>query len=200
MQATPSRRVVLGSLLLLLAAAGTACHAAHGAAADANRWTGKTVYTRVGMRVEPSKKFTGWHMYSTNHVGLPKYVAPGSKFTVRDFGRSSANLVGDDGAVVQLEFVSRHHADLTFDSWLDRQLSTEPVELPGDLDAKERAAIADGRYEVGMSRAAFFLAVGYPPSVLSPSLQDAVLTYEVRRFNRVVFTFDAQDRLAEVRH
>jgi hypothetical protein len=195
-----SRRALLAFLFLALAGAFAACHTAGGASVDANRWTGKTVYTRVGMRVEPAKKVAGWHMYSTNHVGLPKFIPAGSKFTFRDFGRNRANLVGEDGALVELEYVTRHHPDLTFDTWLERQLSETPTELPGDLSDKEKEAVAAGRYEVGMSRAALFLAIGYPPRALTPGLNDAQLTYEVRRFNRVIFQFDAEGRLSAIQH
>jgi hypothetical protein len=42
---------------------------------------------------------------------------------------------------VQIEFVARSHPSLPIDAWLERQFSTVPVELPGDLDSRERDAI-----------------------------------------------------------
>lgn len=199
MQDKTSRR----ALFLLLAGlwlALTSCASLEPSPADRGRWRGKAVYTRVGMHAEASKAFVGWHMYSTNHIGLPKFFPLGSKFTVTVFGPSSVSMVAEDGSVVELDYVPRHHPDLTFDRWLERQLSFEPIEAPSGLSSEERTAIAEGRYVQGMSRKALFLSVGYPPATLSPNLNDALLTYEVKRFNRVMFQFDAQDKITEIRH
>lgn len=152
------------------------------------------------MRVEPVKKGAGWHMYSTNHIGLPKYFAPGSKFTARNVGGSRLELVAEDGSAIKVEFVARHHPDLNFETWMERELSLTPVELPDNLNDKERAAIQEGRYEVGLSRAALFLAIGYPPTTLSPTLSDPTLKYEVKRFSSISFSFDAQDRISDIKN
>ncbi|HUR28428.1 MAG TPA: hypothetical protein VM509_09595 [Planctomycetota bacterium] len=205
MQIRLSRRVLVHLCVLVCGFLMLACEAPAGGSASAApsnasaTWQDKTVYTRVGMKVEAAKKGGGWHMYSTNHVGLPKHIPAGSKFTAREQGRSQIELVGEDGSVIHVEFVARHHPDMNFASWLERQLSTTPVELPASLDEKERAAIQAGRWEVGMSRAALFLAIGYPPTALTPSPNDALLKYEVKKFDNIVFDIDAQDHVASIR-
>lgn len=187
--------LLVGSMGACLIAA---CAHFGGAPRAASRWQGQVVYTRVGMRVE-LRRGIGWHMYSTNHIGLPKHFLVGTSFTVRSVGRETIELVRDDSAVVQIAFVAKHHPGLSFDSWLDRQFSTTATELPAGLDSSERAAIEAGRYEVGMSRAAMFLSIGYPPTTLSPNPNDTLLTYEIKRFNRIAFTFDAKDRVVSIK-
>lgn len=198
MQTHFTRRAGLHLLVLVFGVLLMACKAG-GGTASTNRWAGQTVYTKVGLRVEPTKKGDGFHAYSTNHIGVSKHLPAGTKFTARDVGGSKIVLVAEDGAVVTIDFVRKHDPGMTFDAWLDRELSTSPVDLPTDLDAKERAAIQEGRYEVGMSRAALFLAVGYPPATLSPNLEDASLKYEIKRFNSIVFTFDANGRISDIK-
>lgn len=200
MQSVTSRRLFLALVAAVLGFLALSCQAGAGGPGGAGQWDNQTVYTKVGMRVEPAKRGGGWHMYSTNHIGLPKQIPVGTAFTVRGSTRNGLELVGEDGTSTHIEFVARHHPELTLNSWLDRMLSTAPVELPGNLNSSERAAIAEGRYEVGMSREALFLSIGPPPSILSPSANDSVLTYEFKHFNRVVITFDAEGRIASIKN
>ncbi|HEX6811979.1 MAG TPA: hypothetical protein VF384_10190 [Planctomycetota bacterium] len=165
-----------------------------------SRWTDQTVYSRVGMKFESGRRNVGWLMYSTNHIGLPKHIPAGTKFTVSDHRRNRIELTGEDGVAVHIEFVPRSHPGFSFDAWLERQLSTAPVELPADLDARERDAIGQGRYEIGMSRAALFLSIGYPPESLTPNQNDAKLTYEIKRLNKIAFQFDDRNRISAIRN
>ena len=192
MQTRFTRRAALFLLAAVLGGLASGC--------ATSKWTHQTVYSRVGMKLEAGRREVGWHMYSTNHIGLPKHIPPGTKFTVSDVRRNRIDLAGEDGVAVQLEFVARNHPGLSFDAWLDRQLSTVPVELPGDLDSRERDAIGQGRYEIGMSRAALFLSIGYPPESLTPNLNDAKLTYEQKRLNKIAFQFDSRNRISAIQN
>ena len=202
MQTQFSRRVGLQFLAVAFGFLIGACAAvgAGGGSSGPAPEPNQTYYSRVGMRVEPLKKGTGWHMYSTNHIGLEKHLPAGTRFTAQKVGRSKIDLLTEDNTAVQVEFVARHHPGMSFTAWLEQQFSTSPVELPGGLDSSERAAIQAGRYEVGMSRAALFLSVGYPPSKLSPSMNDAMLKYEVKRFNNILFTFDARGKISDIKN
>ena len=193
MQTRFTRRAALFLLAAALSGLTSAC-------AAASRWTNQTVYSRVGMKFESARRDVGWHMYSTNHIGLPKHIPPGTKFTVSGVRRNRIDLAGEDNVAVQLEFVARSHPGLSFDAWLERQLSTAPIELPGDLDPRERDAIGQGRYEIGMSRAALFLSIGYPPESLTPNQNDAKLTYEQKRLDKIAFQFDDRDRISAIRN
>lgn len=198
MQTLLARRLGLQILVLVFGFLLLGCKA--GGGGEANRWTGQTVYNRVGLHIEPTKDGTGWHAYSTNHIGLPKFLSAGTKFNVTAVGRNKIVLAAEDATVVTLDFVPRHHTGMSFDAWLDRGFSTSPVALPTDLEPAERAAIQAGRYEVGMSRAALFLSIGYPPATLSPNLEEGWLKYEVKRFNNILFTFDGAGRISEIKN
>jgi len=137
MRGATSRRAQF-FLLAALWLALSSCAYLEPAPADRGRWRRKAVYTRVGMHAEASRAFVGWTMSSANHAGLTEYFPLGSKFTVTVFGTSSANLVAEDGSTVQLEYVPRHHPDLTICRWLERQLSFELIEPPSGLNSEER--------------------------------------------------------------
>lgn len=72
----------------------------------------------------------------------------------------------------------------------------EPDALKG-LNALERKAIEHGEVEVGMSKAAVLLAIGYPPEHRTPSTRDNLWVYWRNRFNRFVLQFDG-DRVSKI--
>jgi hypothetical protein len=158
---------------------------------------GETVYARVGMHFDAKGgKYLG---ASTNYVQVPKFVPAGTAFTFdsASLRRRSTILAmtGEDGATYEIEFVPKHSL-MPLGEWIDRQFSTAPVELPADLTELERDAIATGKIVNGMSRAAVFLAVGYPPQSINPSLEDTTLNYQRNRFARRAVVFDANDQVA----
>ncbi|MGK0205705.1 MAG: hypothetical protein ACI9S9_004796, partial [Planctomycetota bacterium] len=56
-----------------------------------------------------------------------------------------------------------------------------------------------GQVREGMTRAAVFLAIGYPPKSNNPSMNAKVLKYEVRRpFISRSIRFDGDDKVEQV--
>lgn len=190
-----SRQSLLRSLLAFLLGVSAACHGARRAASDAAPQPGATVYTRVGMHFDTNRG--KYRMYSTNHILLPKYLPPGTQLTMGGTRRNTMQLADGSGGAYEIEFVQKHSL-CTLDEWLADNFSDAPVALPGDLSDAEREAIQAGRCQVGMSRAAVFLAVGYPPKSLSPSRDARDLTYEGRRLNQIRVHFGDDDRVAQI--
>ena len=148
------------------------------------------------MRFEPWRG--RYRMYSTNYIGLPKHLPPGSALTFeRVRGNEIELLHPETGANFVVQFVERHSM-MTIEDWFARQWHTQPPdELPGLTEA-EQQAIAAGRCERGMSRPAVLLAIGYPPKSLSPSAYDDLLTYEWKRFRRFRVRFDDSGKVSAV--
>ena len=63
---------------------------------------------------------------------------------------------------------------------------------------QERALIRAGEVGVGMSREAVILALGYPPSHQTPSLQNQAWTYWRDRFRTFVVEFE-NGKVARIR-
>ena len=157
---------------------------------------GDTVYTKVGMHFD--FRNGQYLMYSTNFIGMPHYRPPNTQFTLVSSNRRRLVLRDAEGAEYTISWTPKHHGDMTRGEWTDRHFSGTPVQLPGGLSAAERDAIARGEGEAGMSRAALFLAIGYPPRTLTPSDDGAVLTYQTNRFVRRSFELDDRGRVRAV--
>ena len=72
----------------------------------------------------------------------------------------------------------------------ERTLGVRPLDLSAFTDA-ERKAIAYGAVEVGMSKEAVVVALGYPPKHRTPSLTDNQWRYWQNRFNTFLVIFEA---------
>jgi hypothetical protein len=69
-----------------------------------------------------------------------------------------------------------------------RMFSPAPIDL-SRLSDQERGLILAGKVGVGMSRDAVIMALGYPPSHKTPSLQGKAWTYWRNRFTTFVVEF-----------
>ncbi|MEZ6036087.1 MAG: hypothetical protein R3F29_01315 [Planctomycetota bacterium] len=157
--------------------------------------TGTSVYTKVGMHFDV--KDGRYTMYSTNYVGLNKHLPPGTHLTYQGTEKERLKLTDDNGSEYLITFEPKHSM-MTFPDWVSRQWGEQPFSLPADLTDEERAGIEAGEARIGMSRAAVFLAIGYPPKSLNPSESDDVLTYQRNRFVRYTVRFGADDKVVDV--
>lgn len=165
------------SLTALAFASGCRSHDNDGAPIQ-DATTGESLYTQVGMHFDV--KSGRYVAHSTNHIRLNKFVPAGTHLTYQGTLKERLLLTDDNGSEYLIEFEPKHSL-MTLPDWKAQQFGAAPPMLPEDLTDAERQAIANGEIVVGMSRAAMFLAVGYPPKSLNPSLQDRVLKYQLRR-------------------
>jgi hypothetical protein len=78
-----------------------------------------------------------------------------------------------------------------------RMFSPAPIDLSRFTD-QERRLILAGQVEAGMSKEAVILALGYPPSHKTPSLEGDAWTYWRNRFVTFVVEFE-NGKVARVR-
>lgn len=158
--------------------------------------TTRVVYAATNLRASPGRGST-WDVVSTNFIGAPKLIPVGTRLELGPARRGRMAMTDESGTAYTLVFVERHHM-MSLDAWLARQFSDVPVELPADLTDQERDCIAAGRGEVGISRPALFLAIGYPPATKSPNLDARDLTYQTAKFPTRRFEFDADGRVSSI--
>lgn len=159
-------------------------------------WTGKTVYAKVGLRAkfdDPAYEYT-----STNYIEYSKHFPAGTEFTVTKLKKAGMVLRPAGGkADLEITFESGH-SQMPFEEFLGRTFAFEKPVLPSTLSSKEKDLIKSGRVEAGMGREAVFLAVGYPPGNLNPSMDGERLVYMKLPAQKVIFHFDKKGQVSKV--
>ncbi len=156
------KQVVLGSVIGLMSMGLSGCGGAgvtpeHQAQVDQHA----QMYTQVGMFVQGTKVDT-----LNFTLGFP--VPVNSIVFYEDINSKQLAFTVDDK-----RFYIRNnprYSKTTMDQMMDRYFGTQKVDLSKFTDA-EKKAIASNKVEVGMSKEAVILAIGYPPAHTTPSLQ-----------------------------
>lgn len=189
-------RTLLRTLsLVALTLTAVGCRSSRGSERISDELLDTTVYTKVGMHFDAQR---GRHvMHSTNYIGVPIYLPPGSQLTLTKKGRKGFTLVDSEDIEHVITWQPRHSM-MSMDKWYDMHFSATPVRLPEGLTEQERNAISEGVAEIGMSREAVFLALGYPPKSNNPSLRSKSLKYETRRFFARRITFNDEGAVTKI--
>ncbi len=151
-------------------------------------WSGKTFFTRHGLRHEKDR----WR--TTNYqVGI--LVPVNTEVEVRSMDARRATLfVRPSGPELLVENVEKHTAKSMADAFADL-CSEQPLDL-SRFTADERRFIAEGRAEPGMRKEAVLAAIGPPPAIGTPTLDSNEWKYWRTRFTTFVLRFEG-DVLAE---
>jgi hypothetical protein len=150
----------------------------------------------AGAATAQSKLYTAcnfWYekpdrMYSTGYQ-RGAVLPAGSEVT--DVNRSSRKLeFVSGGTKYTVEFVAKHHPGLTADAWMDRVLTPRNfAALTSGMTAAEIKAIKEGKVQVGMSKKAVLVSVGYPPETGTASTDSDTWKYWRNRFGNYVVQF-----------
>ena len=129
-------------------------------------------------------------VYSTNYEKGNLFPA-GSE--VKDVNRSSRKLEFTDPKLnikFSIEFVGKHHPGVTAEQWIGRFLTTRDfAALTRGLTAAEIKAIRAGQVQVGMSKKAVLVSVGYPPEIATVSTELDTWKYWRHRFGSYLVQF-----------
>ena len=148
------------------------------------------VYAQCGFRFEKGRHLT------TNYIGKGDFVAAGSKVLIVKVGQKDFVVQLEDGRQVEIENIEKFTL-LGIKAISERMFAATAPVLSG-LSAAELAAVKAGRIEVGMSKKAVLLAVGYPPAHESSISSDSWLYWQ-SRFNKQRIEF-VNDRVSAVRN
>jgi hypothetical protein len=127
-------------------------------------------------------------MYSTGYQRGAMLPA-GSE--VSDVKRSARKLEFTSGGTkYTMEFVAKHNPGITADQWIDRVLTARNfAALTSGMTAAEVKAIKEGKVQVGMSKKAVLVSVGYPPETGTPSTDSDTWKYWRNRFGNYLVQF-----------
>lgn len=139
-------------------------------------------------------------MYSTGfHVG--RMIPAGTQVTnVRvKHGRNPEIYftTRPDGMNYQMEFTQKHHPGLSVDQFVARLFTPRSFgELTEGFTQNELTAVRQGLLRPGMRKNAVLVAYGYPPEVLTSTLQSSVWLYQKNRFQKNEVRFDENGYLS----
>ena len=160
---------------------------------DLEALNGRKVFARVCQHTE--LKGNSFRGSTTNYVGLPNKYPPGSVFTFERFdGRFFIFQSHADSSEVRIEYV-RKHSLVSPEAWLKQNFSFSELEPIKGLSDLERKQIEKCEPVKGMSRAAFFMAMGYPARSNNASFDAPVLRYSWKRFNNINYYFSSDTYL-----
>ena len=127
-------------------------------------------------------------MYST---GYQKGAMIPAGTEVTDVNRSSRKLeFVAGGTKYSIEFMAKHNPGVTADQWIDRVLTSRNfAALTSGMTGAEIKAIKEGKVQVGMSKKAVLVSVGYPPETGTPSTDSDTWKYWRDRFRNYLVQF-----------
>jgi len=125
-------------------------------------------------------------------------VPAGSEILITDKSRKSFTFTYNNGSKKVIYEFHKKRMGMSLDEYLDKITSAEPTSHTG-LSKEDKKGIAEGKAYKGMSREGVLVALGYPATHRTPSLDSTSWTYWTNRFGTIVVVFDTQGLVSEVR-
>lgn len=144
-----------------------------------------TYYTTANIWYEHPEK-----IYSTNyHAG--RIIPAGTEVEVLSVKKTKVQFKVKGEETVFLYTYVKKHSSLSFDEEFSRIFSSKNTfaAVSKKFTAAEKTAVEEGEVVKGMSREAALAAYGYPPSHVTPELDDNLWIYWVMRFSKKEVTF-----------
>lgn len=134
------------------------------------------------------------HMYSTGfHVG--RMIPAGTQVTDVRIKRGHTNWIyfttRPEGITYQMEFVDKHHPGVSVDQYVSRMITTRSFgDLTEGFTDNELTGVRQGLLRPGMRKSAVLVTYGYPPEVLTSTLQSSRWLFQKNRFQKNEVVFD----------
>jgi len=165
------------------------------ASASAEGLVGQTVYTQANIWFEKPTKIP-----STNyHVG--GMLTAGTKVTVDEVSEDEVSFTDAGGTKYRINVVIKHN-NVPGPQLAERLFAAQDPMAEGGKFSKfskeEQEQIRSGSIAKGMSKDAVLMAYGYPPTIRTPSTNDANWTYWKNRWVTRIVRFDDSGKVAEI--
>lgn len=135
---------------------------------------GKTYYTVVNIWYENPAEIASTNYHKGQLLPINTQVKIGS-------ARKSGITFTDDNNITYTIQIVRKHTPIPAEEVFKRYFSEAKMDL-GKFNANERENIEAGTIVEGMSKAAVLAAYGYPPTHMTPSLENNPWKYWINRF------------------
>lgn len=157
---------------------------------------GKTFYTTANIWYEHPDK-----IFSTNyHTGA--IIPVGTKVTIKEVRDKEIQFVSEKEQTFKIIFLKKHSkSGMTVWDYFEQYFSEEnPLREGGPFhkfSKDEQRNIKIGEIGMSMSKAAVFMAYGYPPSHRTPSLKSDIWIYWTSRFEETSVYFK-DDKVSKI--
>lgn len=156
----------------------------------------KVIYNKVGIHSE--RKGNAFYTYSTNYIGINTFYKINTAFTLKKINASVIELnVNNSNNTLIIKFVKKHNQQEIHD-YFNSIFSYTKNELPKSLTKKELEHIETGTYFIGMSKDALLLSIGFPAMSLNPNNKENSLIYMKKRFNKIKFEMDSDNKIKKI--
>lgn len=175
--------------MILLAALLSSCATSSGGKTGPLATAGDKLYTQFSLHYEK-----GTHITTNYRVGILVPVNTEVEFVKATRKRIVVNVPKYETELI-LENVKDFSGE-DIEGIFTRTFATSPVDLSPFTQVEQRA-IKSGQFEIGMSKDAVIVAMGYPPRHRTPSLELDQWRYWKNRWNTVLLSFE-DDKLISV--
>lgn len=157
------------------------------------RYTKFNIHTQTKDGILHKASYANYTNPGTGHVVIPA----GSEILVTDKSRKSFTFTFDNGNKKGIYEFHQPRMGMSLDEYLDKISSVEPTSLSG-LSELDRKGISEGKAIVGMTRYGVMVALGYPATHRTPSLDASTWVYWTNRFGTIAVEFDDDGKVARI--
>jgi len=153
-------------------------------AKDEVRYTKYNVHTQSKNGKTYKASYANYTNPGQGHVIIPA----GSEILIVDKSRKSFTFKFDnDSKKVVYEF-HKSRMGMSLDEYIDKVTSTQPVSFD-NLSGQDKKGVADGKAYQGMTREGVMVALGYPATHRTPTLEATTWIYWTNRFGTFAVDF-----------
>ncbi|MEW5908458.1 MAG: outer membrane protein assembly factor BamE [Thermodesulfobacteriota bacterium] len=167
-----------------------------GWAAEGTVYLKNNIHAQQGSR-DIKASFANWTSPGAGHIIIPVNTPVVVDSSPSTFRRSVFSMTVQDTkrSVILIEY-NEKQMGFNVDEYLKRITSPSPVSLD-KLSEIDQKGIKEGKAYPGMTKDGVRIALGYPATHMTPSLDDDRWTYWTNRFKTVVVEFDSKGKVTK---
>lgn len=163
---------------------------------DTNTAYGKYLYNRYNIHYFSKGPTMG--ASCVNYIGSGMFLPYNTKFLIGEWDQGFTVTPEGSSMVIYFEYSPRYMAGLPLGSYIDLIMSPTPVSYP-DLSEMDLRGIQTGKAQTWMTKQGIMVALGYPAKHKTPTLHSDKWIYWKNRVVKMGITFDANDKVIEIR-
>ncbi|RTZ99267.1 MAG: hypothetical protein DSY90_01600 [Deltaproteobacteria bacterium] len=157
------------------------------------RYLSNNIHTQRSNRGELKASYANWINPGAGHQIIPV----NTPVTVERWRRGFALITQDKGQKIYFEY-NRRNMDFTIPEYIDLITAKTQTRLSG-LSKVDRKGIKVGKALRGMTKTGVKIALGYPATHQTPSLEENIWIYWKDRWRRSAVTFNEKGKVISVR-
>lgn len=133
-----------------------------------------------------------------NYIGSGMFLPYNTKCLIGSWDQGFTVTPEGSDMTIYFEYSSRYMGGMPVDKYIDLIMSPTPVSYPS-LSEMDIKGVQMGKALTFMTKPGIQVALGYPAKHKTPTLQCDEWMYWKNRLVKMAITFDANDRVVEIR-